>query len=65
MKDLKYKFISRQNYLDNYQRNHPFALSNNDKSEYLICGEGLLNEQQMNTHKALDRRWSQPESEKL
>ncbi|WP_447075505.1 hypothetical protein [Vibrio alginolyticus] len=57
MKDLKYKFISRQNYTDNYQSNYPFAPSNLDQSEYLICGEGLLNEQQMNEYKQSNLKW--------
>jgi hypothetical protein len=58
MRDLKYKFVNAQDYITNYQNHYPHAPSNQDKSEFLICGDGDLNEEQMNAYKA--ENWLQP-----
>jgi hypothetical protein len=54
MRDLKYKFVSAQNYYANYFGRFPYAPSNADETEFLICGKGDLNEEQMNTYKAIN-----------
>ena len=61
MRNLKYKFVTAQNYFDNYAEQYPFAPSNADKTEYLICGEGDLNESQMNAYKSAN--WPQSEDD--
>ncbi|MDG3088103.1 hypothetical protein P7F88_19300 [Vibrio hannami] len=62
MKNLYYKFVSAQNYLESYQERYPHAPANQDKTEYLICGEGMLNEDQMNDYKKNNAGW-QPQEE--
>jgi hypothetical protein len=54
MRSLKYKFVNVQDYITNYQSHYPNAPSNQDKREFLICGEGDLNEEQMNAYKAVN-----------
>jgi hypothetical protein len=54
MRDLKYKFVSAQNYHTNYSNRYPHAPRNQSSSEFLICGEGDLNEEQMNAYKAVN-----------
>ncbi len=61
MRNLKYKFVTAQNYAENYAEQYPFAPSNQDKTEYLICGDGDLNEAQMNAYKSAN--WPQPDEE--
>jgi hypothetical protein len=54
MRSLKYKFVSVQDYITNYQKHYPYAPRNQDSSEFLICGDGDLNEEQMNAYKAVN-----------
>lgn len=63
MHNLKYKFVSAENYNSNYVDKYPFAPSNAEKTEFLICGEGDLNESQMNAYKLAN--WPQPEQEEF
>jgi hypothetical protein len=63
MRDLKYKFVNAQDYITNYQNHYPHAPSNQDESEFLICGEGEYNEQKMNAYKV--ENWPQPEEDKI
>jgi hypothetical protein len=48
---LRYKFVSAAEFDEAYAETYPHAPSNQDKSEYLICGEGELDEVQMNEYK--------------
>jgi hypothetical protein len=54
MRSLKYKFVNVQDYITNYQNHYPYAPRNQDSSEFLICGDGDLNEEQMNAYKAVN-----------
>ncbi|KUI97158.1 hypothetical protein [Vibrio sp. MEBiC08052] len=63
MRDLKYKFVNYLNYKNNYEDCYPFAPSNLDRTEFLICGVGDLNESQMNAYKVAN--WPKPDEEVL
>lgn len=63
---LKYKFVSADEYhstddYTGYDAKYPHSLSNQDKTEFLICGEGEMSEQEMNAYKLAN--WPQPEEE--
>lgn len=60
---LRYKFVSAAEYEESYVENHQHAPSNQDKTEYLICGEGDMTEAEMNQYK-LDN-WPAPEAEEV
>jgi hypothetical protein len=58
---LRYKVVSASEFEETYAETYPHAPSNQDKSEYLICGEGDMTEEEMNQYKLAN--WPQPEYE--
>ncbi len=61
---LQYKIVSAEEYVSTesyvgYDIRYPSAPHNQDKTEFCICGEGLLNELQMRAYKTAN--WPQEE----
>lgn len=61
---LKYKIINADEYYSTetytgYDAQYPSAPSNAAKTEFLICGEGEMTEQEMNKYKL--ENWPQQE----
>jgi hypothetical protein len=58
---LRYKFVTAEEYAEKYAEIYPWAPCRPDGSEFLICGEGEVTEDEMNAHKSA--QWPQPEHE--
>ncbi|GLQ73266.1 hypothetical protein [Vibrio penaeicida] len=56
---LRYQFVTAEEFHVKWAAHHPHAPCNHDKTEYLICGEGTMTEQEMNAHKEV--HWIQEE----